>query len=178
MGLTSDAKLGTAETVNWKADQYIEVRVEEVAAPFLREDSYGPIIAEAALAVARLGFVSWTPVGEGDVVALLGWDTITPSWIPKENAKIGTDREILAGFQLYVAIRDIEPPPFFTRTHRDVTAHLLTRATKEEIDTCSPSNGFARVGAHGGGGGVGGLLLCRNSSSGEGGYQKKHPWES
>ena len=64
MWLTSDATLGTAETVNSNAKQFIELGVGELATPFLREEPYEPIIAESDLAAERLGFVSWAPVGE------------------------------------------------------------------------------------------------------------------
>ena len=121
--------------VRWKQKEFTEVKVGDVVFPFLQGEEYDPIIAEAELAIECLGFVAWAPVDEGDIVAFLGGgNTDAFSRANKGAAKIGLGWGILAGFQLYVAIRALEHQPFFMRTHRNTKADFIARAKSTEIE--------------------------------------------
>ena len=64
---TSDADLKSMGEVNWKRKECLEVSVGERVAPITQGEGYGPIIAESELAIERVGFSEWTPVGEGEL---------------------------------------------------------------------------------------------------------------
>ena len=144
--ITSDATLRKMGALNWKEKEYLDLTLKDVAKPFLGDEDYDPIIAEAELAIECLGFVTWTPIDQGKVVTFLGGDNTNAfCWISNGKAEIGLGRDILAGFQLYVAIRALEPHPFYMRTHRNITADFITRASSEEIELWKADEGFTRA---------------------------------
>ena len=143
--ITSDATLQKGGAVNWKNKQFLEVTIEEVVKPFIGDREYVPIIAEAELAIECLGFVTWTPTDQDRFVTFLGGDNTNAfSWIHNGKAKIGLGRDILAGFQLYVAIYALGPSPFYMRTHHNMTADFITRAPHSAIVNWSEDEGFTR----------------------------------
>ena len=144
--LTSDATLQKGGAVNWKNKQYLDVTIEEAAKPFIGDREYTPIIAEAELAVECLGFATWTPVGQERFVTFLGGDNANAfSWIHNGKAKVGLGRDILAGFQLYVAIYALEPAPFYMRTHHNITADFITRVPHSAITHWIEDESFTRA---------------------------------
>ena len=158
--------------VNWKTKEFIEAKVGDVIAPFLTDEDYKPIIAEAELAIECLGFLAWTPVDQGSIVTFSGGGNANAfSWIRKGEAKAGLGRDILAGFQLYVAIRSLRHQPFFMRTHtaiprpissQEPTPPRLKTGASEKVLPVSQSIGGGKKSRN-----------CRNSPNGKGGFRKK-----
>ena len=90
--------------------------------------------------------MTWAPVTEGSFVTFSGGDNTNASaWISNGKAKIVSGRDILAGFQLCVAIHALGPQPFLMRTHRNTTADFITRASPIEIEELISREGFSRV---------------------------------
>ena len=58
----------------WKEKGYLDVTVKEAIKHFLVDEDYGPITAEAELAIECLGCANWAPLDQGKVVTFLGGD--------------------------------------------------------------------------------------------------------
>ena len=144
--ITSDATLQQTASVNWHMREFLTATVDDVMKVFSGYRSNQTIIAEAELGIEILGCVLWGQI-EGDrLVQFLGGDNANSYfWIQNGKARKGVVREMIAGFQLWIAHYGLEPIPFFLRTHRNITSDFLTRASPSQITEWAKERNFTKT---------------------------------
>ena len=144
--ITSDATMQQTATINWHRREFLTAAVDEVMRVFSGYRPNQTIISEEELVIEILGCALWGEI-EGDrLVQFLGRGNANSyCWIHNGKARQGVARDMIAGFQLWIAHYGLEPIPFFLRTHRNITRDFSTRDSNGQISEWAPHRRFKRT---------------------------------